>query len=86
MTIIELLNAKVGAKLLSLSDKVSLASFMRKVAANLVMKVLVVDVSDEMDHEEDSEWGGINTITGAGNLLLLGDAESTRCRRLPDFA
>jgi nucleolar pre-ribosomal-associated protein 1 len=39
MTVIEQLNAKVGAKLLSPSDTLSLASFMRKVVVNLFMKV-----------------------------------------------
>ena len=39
MTVIEQLNAKVGAKLLSPSDTLSLASFVRKVVVNLSMKV-----------------------------------------------
>lgn len=39
VTVIEQLNAKVGAKLLSPSDTLSLASFVRKVVVNLSMKV-----------------------------------------------
>lgn len=39
MTVVEQLNAKVGAKLLSPSDVLSLASFVRKLIVNLSMKV-----------------------------------------------
>jgi len=71
LTVVEQLNAKVGAKLLSPSDVLSLASFVRKLIVNLSMKVfnlsLLQSLSLKIDGilAEDRLFSEYPTLTAA---------------------
>jgi len=74
MTVVEQLNAKVGGKLLSPSDILSLASFVRKLVVNLGAKVLDLTLLQSITQRVDE-------ILSEDRLFLKYPVLSTAIRR-----